>query len=106
MSFTPGPWRFSQGFVGTKSSGYVPIRNPFRADAFDGPEGSPNRSDHTDAELDANAHLIAAAPDLLSGLSYIVECYDAALRDSRAITLDGARIDQMRAAIAKAKGAS
>jgi len=67
---TPGPWRVSQeGYIASRQ-GFVPIRTPFRGDAFrDGPTRSPL---HPEAELAANARLIAAAPDLLTALEWIV----------------------------------
>lgn len=71
---TPGPWHVAPGingarYVASDGYGYIPIRTPFRADAFT--PGSDNRSDHTDEELDANARLIAAAPALLSALQAV-----------------------------------
>lgn len=70
---TPGPWTATEeGKVAQVGGGFVPIRTPFRADAFvDGP----NRSDHPEEELSANARLIAAAPELLAAL---VELYERA----------------------------
>lgn len=63
---TPGPWRVSEGlnagFVAKEQGGFVPIRTPFRHDAF---QDGPSRSDISDEILGANARLIAAAPELL-----------------------------------------
>ena len=57
----------------------------------------PSKHNPADAELDANAILIAAAPDLLDALEkfvkYAVECND-----------DSFELDHARAAIAKATG--
>lgn len=53
---TKGPWRVTaDGFIA--SSGFVPIRTPFREDAF---KTGPGRSDHSDELLDANARRIVA----------------------------------------------
>lgn len=86
---TPGPWEahaFHQNDTVTGAE-YVQVAHVF------GPTGGlPLKAE---AERHANAALIAAAPDLLEALEAI----------SRAGTLnDQSVIDQMRDAIAKAKG--
>lgn len=95
---TPGPWRVTEdGYIA--GCGYVPIRTPFRADAF---KDGPGRSDHPEEVLAANAYLIAAAPEMLEILSALV---------GEADTTGGARrevsryeIDRARAVVKKAKG--
>jgi hypothetical protein len=72
---TPGPWRTTRNLngkllVASEISGYVPIRTPFREDAFDGPTLP---LFVTEAELDANARLFAASVDLLA----YAECEEA-----------------------------
>ena len=53
---TKEPWRVTaDGFIA--SSGFVPIRTPFREGAF---KTGPGRSDHSDELLDANARRIVA----------------------------------------------
>ena len=53
---TKEPWRVTaDGFIA--SSGFVPIRTPFREDAF---KPGPGRSDHSDELLGANARRIVA----------------------------------------------
>jgi len=58
---TPGPWRItrglSEGYIAQDIGGYVPIRTPFREDAF---KDGPSRSDHTEEEVAANAARIVA----------------------------------------------
>lgn len=64
MTWTKEPWKVTGcGFIA--SSGFVPIRTPFREDAFK--EGS-GRSDHSDALLDANARRIVACVNACAGI--------------------------------------
>ncbi len=59
---TPGPWHVSpEGFISTTENGYLPIRTPFRERAFGPNADDPSHEDSAIAE--ANAHLIAAAPE-------------------------------------------
>lgn len=72
---TPGPWRATcEGYIASTENGYVPIRTPFRKDAFD---DGPNRSDHKEETLQANARLIAAAPAMLEALKNAVSYLEA-----------------------------
>lgn len=102
MSFTPGPWgvdgpthgpgRFKWILAPTKGGKYILIA-----------EVSPtsnNASHPTGNERDANALLVAAAPDLLAALKYIAVWLIAP--DLTPETLAGVR-DLVRAAIAKAQ---
>ena len=57
---------------------------------------------HYDHENEANARLIAAAPELLEAAEAIVARWDSPLWKDQPHT--GTFIDQLRAAIAKAKG--
>lgn len=101
MSHTPGPWRVTTGlnggYIASKSAGYVPIRTPFREDAF---RDGPARGDVTDEELDSNARLIAAAPDLLEACQAIAA--SSGLIGNRPDVADAMR--KVSAAIAKANG--
>ena len=59
-------------------------------------------------EQEANAHLIAAAPDLLAACEAVYEADEAAIKELKACGLDGS-VDpkitaQLKAAIAHAKG--
>ncbi len=56
-------------------------------------------------EIEANARLIAAAPDLLEALEELSAVYSDALRDEFNIT-ECPLIDKAHAAIARAKGES
>ena len=94
---TPGPWASDDsGRVYAIGGGYVPLRTPFREDAFT--EG-PNRSDHPEETLLANARLIAAAPELLEALKAIL---DPITNTDEALYTHSR--EMARAAIAKAEG--
>lgn len=63
--------------------------------------------DRPSGEQEANARLIAAAPDLLAALERIVSWYDGSTTDEmvhREPRKDPPRITAARAAVAKAKG--
>jgi len=93
MKHTPGPWRVTHdGYIA--GQGYVPIRTPFRKDAFD---TGPGRSDHPEDVLQANARLIAAAPELLVVVKEVINDMGAE---------DAPWYDAARAAIAKAENES
>ncbi len=91
MSHTPGPW-----FAEYDDNGFYYIR---------GGEGGLSDLAHIIGEgpLDkANAHLIAAAPDLLEALKVLLSCqllYIVSTEDSVANAIKGAKV-----AIAKAEG--
>lgn len=98
--FTPGPWRVTaNGYIA--SQGYVPIRTPFRSDAF---QEGPGRSDHSEDTLEANARLIAAAPEMYEALAAI----EAVLRGNKLANVGNSTVHyalcQARTAIAKATG--
>lgn len=95
---TPGPWQFQtvRTSVGLcHKVGLFPYK-PGKLNSaciyVDYPGGG-----SVEAELLANAHLMAAAPDLLSALENLV----ASVNDGA-----GGAVDDARAAIAKARGQS
>lgn len=97
---TPGPWAYSADF-----SDYDSIHTDFRLDAGDmeiiggcGCCGSPTISSEADARL------IAAAPEILKALEYAVEIYGRFGAVVNEPHNPGEWIEQARAAIAKAKG--
>jgi hypothetical protein len=96
MKHTPGPWRITENGC-IASQGYVPIRTPFREGAF---REGPGRSDHPEEVLQANARLIAAAPELLEALKEQIEPRAKGWK----VTDWGIRDENARAAIAKAEG--
>lgn len=106
---TPGPWASDDsGRVYAIGGGYVPLRTPFREDAF---TDGPNRSDHPEETLLANAILIAAAPDLLRSLKGCADALGLASQSFRANNPRAAipnlydlHVEAARAAIAKAEG--
>ncbi|MBC2594913.1 hypothetical protein H5P28_11655 [Ruficoccus amylovorans] len=91
---TPGPWAYNATSEGWFDVGPIGGRyrgctaNVFNAECIGG---------ITNAEAEANARLIAAAPDLLEALEDIVDVLDA-LGEALA------KVKDARAAIAKAKG--
>lgn len=98
---TPGPWHFSENLRGGAFEIREPDSDAIIADIVDGAHVS---SDDGDPEIDwetqeANARLIAAAPELLAALEDV--CGYCAPLSPRG----KAAIDEARAIIAKAKGA-
>ena len=118
---TPGPWIYTEGLGGTKSHVHFYI-GPDVRDA-QGPEtispsvagaesnswihaGNPNVLIPV-AVAEANARLIAAAPDLLEQLEEARQYVAKVSADHDGTTvgrLAGRRLDRMNAAIAKATG--
>ena len=93
--FTPGPW---EGGYGLLDGGYLGIWKS-------GSETVVARISPTDRETDeykANAHLIAAAPDMYAVLTELEESVDYWSEYDVPIGI----IDQIRAAISKARGES
>ena len=109
--WTPGPWAIDFSSVISKADALPAGRvhgygcgNDFVADLNDG-----EYHEYTDRdEQDANAHLIAAAPDLYEALE---ECLNAEMARRKKLK-DGApaseysdaRIARIRAALSKARG--
>ncbi len=84
---TPGPWI-------TQGDTYVTVNSLIIAHC--------KQSGHiTLDETIANAHLIAAAPDLLAALERVIDCHVTGINP-----LSDAAILSARAAIAKARGES
>ena len=93
-SHTPGPWKTRKGFFSDAVEIYKPKRlmKPFIPTEIaiirsEGPEG------------EANAHLIATAPDLLEALRGMLEVFGDEFGIGSSETCDAAR-----AAVAKATG--
>jgi hypothetical protein len=86
---TPGPWEYAHSWVQTADHKKTPIAN------F-----------NFHAATEANARLIAAAPDLLQALLNLVGTMCAADGSDMEADLDAidARVGDARAAIAKATG--
>ena len=70
---TPRPWRMTDAFYVSSPNGFVPIRTPFREDAFD-----LNEPREKWAEAEANAELIVTA----------VNVHDALVALARAIVAE------------------
>ena len=91
---TPGPWERHGNILVSPKASCVVVRLPAQTDRVG--DESPEQIDRWDAD----ARLIAAAPDLLSALEALT-MYDAALPYGLGIDH---LIDDAEAAIAKAKG--
>ncbi len=91
---TPGPWLLEQTTVYALNNERVPV-NRFTASLDRG--WSDNSSRILQQEVEANAHLIAAAPDLLEALSEIIN-------DGGKFVMTQETHRKARAAIAKARG--
>lgn len=100
LKHTPGPWGASIGFRGAR----IHIANDFNHPLSFGFQ-YPETNDELVREGEANAHLIAAAPELLEALEELVEL----VPESEFVggkSIDNTRaISGARTAIAKAKGA-
>lgn len=94
---TPGPWEMcydkgsTRDILSRKHGGICVVR---RAGV------------HNDATYNANARLIASAPELIAALIAMVEAEDASCDDFGAEQIDAIEraMEQARAAIAKTKG--
>ena len=111
---TPLPWRVTGGLSGdamiaSDRDGYVPLRTPFREDAF---RDGPDRSSHSNETLMANAALIVRAvnghDELVSALRKAEEWIKGAYQESQAAVVNGQprgfSLHDIRAAITKAEG--
>lgn len=107
--FTPGPWYCIQTLLGGKNVNWMSIISEPVPDgalvAYLAPSNHkkpPYASGKNWAkETDANAHLIAAVPDLLAALEELADLVDAAYEGET--TLDSFTTQIARAAIAKAR---
>lgn len=96
---TPGPWRLKRSTA--KNTMYEVVSTATASQAiYD--VAKIVRPIHGVAEAEANAHLIAAAPELLEALTKTVQAYDDA--GNWVQDMDMAWIDDARTAIAKATG--
>lgn len=93
MSHTPGPWIWAEYRQGLNGANGKPVLD------FAAHEGMfLGGEDH--ATEDADASLIAAAPDLLAACKWLVEYHEG---DGAIVTLDE-YLSRAKAAIAKAEG--
>ena len=98
---TPGPWTVrGQGFVvggegDALNADYVALT------LITAPSVPSNHQPDAE-EARANAHLMAAAPELFAALKLLLTTHDASCVDAEACQIGG--IDLARAAIAKAEG--
>lgn len=97
MNHTPGPWRFNDNTQWWKTNPYsVTVRKPGVSSAT--VANIPERATITPEERQANARLIAAAPDLLEALQTLPQSLAATDEDLNRWT------EKARAAIVKATG--
>jgi hypothetical protein len=97
VEHTPGPWKLEAGRSIVTDGGRFNLA--YSTDKKTGAASFPNF-----VELDANAALIAAAPDLLKSLEAVTGMYEAALGGKYDDPDEAEIIDKARAAIAKARG--
>lgn len=95
MTHTPGTWAVSKVKARRVTSGGVVICNAVLRNSGSSNKGIRHGA-KAEAEAEANAHLIAAAPDLLAACEAYAAAYDAG---TGTVYIN----DQMRAAIAKAR---
>jgi len=97
--FTPKPWRLEAGRSIVTGSGSF-----YLAYGTHPKSGRPNFTSFV--ELDANAHLIASAPELYEALELALATIERlAVRHGPFCSADGT-MDVVRAALAKARGGS
>lgn len=101
--FTPGPWLVA-GHTVYAGEGW----NRFSTHVQPGFDNQRNRI--SDQEVEANAHLIAAAPDLFAAVGKLIECAEMCAAQCRVdgdtahATMYQSYVDSSCAAIAKAEG--
>lgn len=102
---TPGPWEWTNDIRtgdGRKTWSLIG-KHGYGVLSCDGEANSPQ---DLGGDGESNAHLIVAAPDLLEASEAVVSILDAVRHTVGLGKNQIARIDKLRAAIAKAKGAS
>ncbi|MCR9292038.1 MAG: hypothetical protein NXI32_04915 [bacterium] len=98
--YTPGPWVAGGSLVSNKSRYIAVVQHNLAPRELDAKDYS-RYGAQTMEELDANARLIAAAPDLLKAVEQFVDEFE---RGREWVSLDS--IDMAVRAIRKAKGKS
>lgn len=93
IKHTPGPWHIASGGAVIGRECAVAVVNTYTA-----------LQKLTDAEREANACLIAAAPELLAALEWIIEAADDSDNMKATDLVECIPWESIRAAIAKAKG--
>lgn len=107
QSHTPGPWERGDG-AANGCAGYI-YCDDATGSAVASVVFSPDFIGRSDAETEANARLIAAAPELLEALKEIVKACEECEADENMSIVDAFTQDMedaARAAIAKATGES
>jgi hypothetical protein len=94
MKHTPGPWEVIEHSWSETSIFYGKDKRIARLTIYD--VAAENTQQSLKKEMDANARLIAAAPELLEALTGIIKDCD--------LDLPVWRVDEAREAISKAKG--
>jgi hypothetical protein len=91
--FTPGPWVPRRAAKPDNTGGYdwaiIAPDKAIVAECFEVVDWAENGVDFDTRPVEANARLIAAAPDLLEALQKVVSCFDIkdglSVRDEQAI---------------------
>lgn len=99
--FTPGPWLVFDHYCGRdpKTAGEYANHRIVGIGQFDTVAEVRHGHDEIEGDVDANAHLISAAPELYSACVRLLEAQDA----GDDVAASWAHID-MRAALGKARG--
>ena len=95
---TPGPWRVKKSYT---IEGYREFCIMRRSETL---ATSHNLGEDRDIEFEANAHLIAAAPDLLEALEVVAAMDNKDWGNVEWIMSMEAVVEQAKTAIAKARG--
>ena len=112
MTHTPGPWRIDHQRIGPHGEPVAllcDVNDPMSGTVIDWPRGNDSGTAMSidDAENEANARLIAAAPETLAALKSLldsIENVDFSVLDDAGLTYDRIPWAQAEAAIAKATG--
>ena len=92
---TPGPWMATMANMITTANAHMELATVW---------ANPSRVHVPEEEAEANARLMAAAPDLLGSIVSLVDILDDYINARGDIDLDSLTLQPARAAIAKAKG--
>ena len=99
MTHTPGPWKVAENLFGSTASYEVYTNVETRS----GRGGYTRICQITPRDQKANAHLIAAAPEMAEVLEWLLDEFDRRELDGNAVFCR-ADLEQVRAVIRKARG--
>ena len=105
MSHTPGPYKIITADLGDDFACIVPVEIHAANGTVVSQSGglAPDNEEWRSEELFANAHLLAAAPEMLEALEWLAEEFDRRDLGDGAMLYDS-DIEQVKAVIRKARG--